>query len=125
MGIGDWGFKTKRVIVTSDDYSKVKLFRYPSPVERAAYNQYNGHSSHVTTVRFMSNNKYVISTGGNDKSIFQFKFTFDSDQEEEDVYEGIDEKEENQNYEEENGFSKKRKWKEERNLEQINHGLEN
>jgi microtubule-associated protein-like 6 len=66
--------KTKKVIVTSDDYSKVKLFRYPSPVERAAYNQYNGHSSHVTTVRFMSNNKYVISTGGNDKSIFQFKF---------------------------------------------------
>ena len=125
MGIGDWGFKTKRVIVTSDDYSKVKLFRYPSPVERAAYNQYNGHSSHVTTVRFMSNNKYVISTGGNDKSIFQFKFTFDSDQEEEDVYEGIDEKEENQNYEEENGLSKKRTWKEERNLEQINHGLEN
>ena len=52
--------KTKRVIVTSDDYGKVKLFRYPSPVEKAAYNQYNGHSSHVTTVRFMNDNKHII-----------------------------------------------------------------
>ncbi|MBP3801902.1 MAG: EF-hand domain-containing protein, partial [Clostridia bacterium] len=98
--------KTKRVIVTSDDYSKIKLFRYPSPVQRAAYNQYNGHSSHVTTVRFMSDNKYVISTGGNDKAIFQFKFSFDSDQEEENIYEGINEKEENPDLEEENGYFK-------------------
>ncbi len=82
--------KTKRVIVTSDDYSKVKLFRYPSPVEKAAYNQYNGHSSHVTCVRFTANNKHVISTGGNDKAIFQFKFSFDNEnanEEEEEEYE--------------------------------------
>ena len=71
--------KTKRVIATSDDYSKVKLFRYPSPVEKAAFNQYNGHSSHVTCVRFTSNNKHVLSTGGNDKAIFQFKFSFDEE----------------------------------------------
>ena len=67
--------KTKRYIVTSDDYSKVKLFRYPSPVERAAFLQYNGHSSHVTCVRFLSDNKHVISIGGLDKAVFQFKFT--------------------------------------------------
>ena len=77
--------KTKKVIVTSDDYSKVKLFRYPSPVEKAAYNQYNGHSSHVTCVRFTANNKHVISIGGNDKAIFQFKFAFDNENDEEEV----------------------------------------
>ena len=29
--------KTKKVIVTGDDFSKVKLFKFPSPVEKAAY----------------------------------------------------------------------------------------
>ena len=83
--------KTGKVIVTSDDYSKVKLFRYPSAIERAAYNQYNGHSSHVTNIRFMTDNKHVISIGGNDKAIFQFKFSFDTEQEEENEFDDIDE----------------------------------
>ena len=74
---------TKRVIVTADDYSKVKLFRYPSPIERSAYNEYKGHSSHVTNCRFCKNNKHVITVGGNDKAIFQFKFGFDNEAEEE------------------------------------------
>ena len=101
--------KTKKVIVTSDDYGKVKLFRYPSPVERAVYNQYNGHSSHVTTVRFMKDNKHVISVGGNDKSIFQFKFSFDSeseDEEEENNYDDINEKEEDPDLVEDNPYFK-------------------
>ena len=71
--------KTKSIIATSDDYSKVKLFRYPSLVEHAAFLQYNGHSSHVTNVRFCKNNEHLISTGGNDKAIFQFKFSLNSD----------------------------------------------
>ena len=98
--------KTKRVIVTSDDFSKVKLFRYPSPVEKAVYNQYNGHSSHVTNVRFMADNKHIISTGGNDKAIFQFKFSFDSEPEEENEYDEINEKEENPDLDEENPYFK-------------------
>ena len=107
--------KTRRVIVTSDDYSKVKLFRYPSPVERAAYNQYNGHSSHVTTVRFMSDNKHVISIGGNDKAIFQFKFSFDSEPENENEYDNINENEENPDLYEDNAYFKE---------EEINEGDE-
>lgn len=86
--------RTKRVIATSDDYGKVKLFRYPSPVERSSFLQYNGHSSHVTCVRFTNNNKHVLSTGGNDKAIFQFKFSFNE--------EAAQEAEELQEMEEEN-----------------------
>ena len=87
--------KTKKVIVTGDDFSKVKLFKFPSPVEKAAYNQYNGHSSHVTCVRFTKNNKHVISIGGNDKAIFQFKFSFNEEgKEEEEDFNEIDEEEE-------------------------------
>ena len=87
--------KTRKIIVTGDDFSKVKLFRFPSPVEKAAYNQYNGHSSHVTCVRFLKNNKHVISIGGNDKAIFQFKLNFNEEaKKEEEKFNEIDENEE-------------------------------
>ena len=33
------------------------------------HSEYAGHSSHVTGVRFLRNDKYVVSTGGMDKSI--------------------------------------------------------
>jgi microtubule-associated protein-like 6 len=57
------------------DFGTVKLFRYPCPVEEAAYQKYNGHSSHVTNVEFTRGaaKGYVLSTGGEDKSIFQWR----------------------------------------------------
>ena len=39
---------------------------------------YRGHSSHVTKVRFTADGNYLISTGGHDKSIFQWKYINDS-----------------------------------------------
>ena len=38
------------VCATADDFGLVKLFRFPNPVEKAAFVQYQGHSSHVTNV---------------------------------------------------------------------------
>jgi len=52
----------------------VKLFRFPCPVEEAAYQKYNGHSAHVTNVKFNKQGDYLISTGGGDLSIFQWRF---------------------------------------------------
>lgn len=57
----------------------VKLFRYPCPVEKASFHQYVGHSSHVTNVRFVPKAPYLISTGGEDKSIFQWKYFLDKE----------------------------------------------
>lgn len=74
------------VLATGDDFSKVKLFKYPCPVEKASFVHVVGHSSHVTNVRFTSNGTYLISTGGHDKSIFQWKYHFD-DQADEQVRE--------------------------------------
>ena len=65
------------VIATADDFSKVKLFKYPCPIEGSSYVKYVGHSDHVTNVRFTAQGDYLISTGGFDKSIFQWKYTFD------------------------------------------------
>ena len=63
------------VLATGDDFGFVKLFKYPSPVEKASHNKYTGHSSHVTNVMFTRNQsgtQYLLSTGGNDKCIFQW-----------------------------------------------------
>lgn len=35
-----------------------------------------GHSSHVTKVKFSSGDKYVISTGGNDKTVIIWETDF-------------------------------------------------
>jgi WD40 repeat protein/Ca2+-binding EF-hand superfamily protein len=63
--------KTKEVIATADDFGMVKLFRYPC-LKGSLFSKYVGHSSHVTGVDFTYNDKYLISIGGNDKSIFQW-----------------------------------------------------
>lgn len=88
--------KSMKTLVTADDFGKIKLFKYPCPLEKAAFKRFIGHSSHVTCVRFTHNDSYVISTGGNDKSIFQWKFIHDEDAEEEMLkYQEIDDCENN------------------------------
>lgn len=42
-------------------------------VDRAAYKPYYGHSSHVVCIRFSPDDKWVISAGGHDRGLFQFK----------------------------------------------------
>lgn len=55
-----------------DDLGKVNLVNYPC-ISKAEKNGYKGHSSHVTNVVFIDNDKRVITTGGNDMAILQFK----------------------------------------------------
>lgn len=40
----------------------------------ARFRKYVGHSAHVTNVRFSSDKLHVISIGGADHSVFQWKF---------------------------------------------------
>jgi len=86
------------VVATGDDFGLVKLFRYPCPVEKSKFWKFTGHSSHVTDVKFTRNKQgqqYLISTGGNDKTIFMWKYSLDgeddqSDGEEVEDLSGID-----------------------------------
>ena len=68
------------IIATADDYGMVRLFKYPSlrgvgkgkgplPPHKA----YRGHMSHVMNVRFLSNDTHLISVGGNDAAVFQWR----------------------------------------------------
>ncbi|KAM4607535.1 echinoderm microtubule-associated protein-like 6 isoform 3-T3 [Polymixia lowei] len=60
-------------VVTGDDFGLVKLFDFPCTEKFAKHKRYFGHSAHVTNVRFSYDDKYVISTGGDDCSVFVWK----------------------------------------------------
>jgi len=62
-----------RVVASSDDFGKVNLLRYPALKPKCAIKSFDGHSSHVTRVRFNADASYVFSTGGNDLSLFQWR----------------------------------------------------
>ncbi|PNI84607.1 EML5 isoform 7, partial [Pan troglodytes] len=63
-----------QVLVTADDYGIIKLFRYPCLRKGAKFRKYIGHSAHVTNVRWSHDYQWVISIGGADHSVFQWKF---------------------------------------------------
>ena len=62
-----------RTLITADDSGKLKMFRYPCIEKGAPFSVESGHSSHVTNVRWSCDNNWVVSTGGNDRCVFQWK----------------------------------------------------
>lgn len=67
-------------IVTGDDFHKVNLFKYPALKSGALHKTYVGHSSHVTCVRFSASKRYVVSVGGNDRTILLWKHSIELDE---------------------------------------------
>ncbi|XP_005990360.1 echinoderm microtubule-associated protein-like 1 isoform X3 [Latimeria chalumnae] len=63
----------KKLLSTGDDFGKVHLFSYPCSQFRAPSHVYGGHSSHVTNVNFLYDDSHLISTGGKDMSIMQWR----------------------------------------------------
>lgn len=61
------------VLATGDDFGKVKLFKCPASHPKTECNAYQGHSSHVTCVDFFPDDSTLISTGGRDMSVMQWK----------------------------------------------------
>ncbi|TRY85650.1 hypothetical protein DNTS_008799 [Danionella cerebrum] len=64
---------SRKVIALADDFCKVHLFQYPCSRPKAPSHKYSAHSSHVTNVSFMHNDSHLISTGGKDTSIMQWR----------------------------------------------------
>ncbi|XP_042356326.1 echinoderm microtubule-associated protein-like 1 isoform X6 [Plectropomus leopardus] len=63
----------KSLLVTGDDFGKVHLFSYPCSQFRAPSHVNGGHSSHVTNVTFLYDDSYLVSTGGKDMSVIQWR----------------------------------------------------
>lgn len=58
------------ILALGDDFGKVRLFRFPCLKKGADSLEGNGHSSHVTNVKFSIDDKMVYSTGGEDNCVF-------------------------------------------------------
>ncbi|KAM4013980.1 echinoderm microtubule-associated protein-like 1 isoform 7-T7 [Anomaloglossus baeobatrachus] len=63
----------QKLLATGDDFGKVHLFSYPCSQYRTSSHAYGGHSSHVTNVSFLLEDSHLISTGGKDMSIMQWR----------------------------------------------------
>lgn len=89
-----------QILVTADDYGLVKLLRYPCVKKGkwlqeairvqvkqtdalfllfrsssgAKFKKYLGHSAHITNARWSHDCQWVITIGGADHSVFQWKF---------------------------------------------------
>ena len=65
---------TSHLVATGDDFGKVNIYRYPciSPTD-AKCHVLKGHSSHVMNIQWTQCDQHLVSVGGNDKCIFQFK----------------------------------------------------
>mmetsp|Transcript_585 Transcript_585/g.625 ORF Transcript_585/g.625 Transcript_585/m.625 type:complete len:262 (+) Transcript_585:1524-2309(+) len=58
-------------IATGDDFGLVNIYRNPC-LEQAQARSFRGHSEHVTNVKFV-NDQFMISVGGQDQTIIQWK----------------------------------------------------
>lgn len=64
---------SERVVAVADDFCKVHLFQYPCPKPKAPSHKYEGHGSHVTNVCFTHNDSHLLSMGGKDTCILQWR----------------------------------------------------
>ncbi|XP_051935744.1 echinoderm microtubule-associated protein-like 3 [Hippocampus zosterae] len=61
------------MVAVADDFCKVHLFQYPCPKLKAPSHKYEGHGSHVTNVRFTHSDSHLLSMGGKDTCILQWR----------------------------------------------------
>ena len=61
------------ILATGDDYGLVKLFNFPVNMKNASFLQFHGHSAHVTNLKFTSDDRYLVTTGGDDSCVFLWK----------------------------------------------------
>uniref|UniRef100_A0A6Q2XQ25 HELP domain-containing protein n=1 Tax=Esox lucius TaxID=8010 RepID=A0A6Q2XQ25_ESOLU len=64
---------SERMVAVADDFCKVHLFQYPCPKPKAPNHSYEGHGSHVTNVRFTHCDSHLLSMGGKDTCILQWR----------------------------------------------------
>lgn len=63
------------LLAQADDFSKVRLLKFPSIVKPSEGVIGCGHSSHVTNVKWAPKDDYLFSSGGDDQCVFQWKVT--------------------------------------------------
>uniref|UniRef100_A0A8C4NL00 Echinoderm microtubule-associated protein-like 6 n=1 Tax=Eptatretus burgeri TaxID=7764 RepID=A0A8C4NL00_EPTBU len=60
-------------IATGDDLGLVKLFDFPCPEKFARHKRFTGHSAHITANTFSYGDRFLLTAGGQDCSLFVWK----------------------------------------------------
>ena len=93
--------KSRNLLATGDDYGLVNLYHDPCLEEYNKARSYRGHSEHVVRIKFSPDGKYMVSNGGYDQTIIQWKRDgeeTDEDTESEDEEEDKRQADHNQEY---------------------------
>ena len=75
------------LIVLGDSKGMLSLLNFPCPSTPWCRAEFSGHGSYISCVRFTKKDMYVVSLGGTDHSVFQWRVTRDDDHVEEKVKE--------------------------------------
>lgn len=84
----------RKLIATGDDYGFVNVYRDPCLEDFCTGRSYRGHSEHVLRVEFAADGKYLLSLGGYDQTLIQWRLVgevsdneseYESESEEEEV----------------------------------------
>lgn len=62
-------------LAVGDNQGAIRLFKYPASTHRPDYIEKKHYSSHVTNLKFMFDDSYIVSTGGIDAGLMQWSFT--------------------------------------------------
>lgn len=79
--------KNTALIISGDNYGRIRLYRYPCITKGSAYFEFRGHVTNIRNVRFHPKFPYVLSCGGDDRCIFQWRMENDQPEAEAGVYE--------------------------------------
>lgn len=63
------------LLATGDDFGQLKIFNYPCVEKGAEFCAGRGHCSHVSCVVFSKDGDRVLSAGGNDRCVMQWKLS--------------------------------------------------
>ncbi|EGR30612.1 hypothetical protein IMG5_127930 [Ichthyophthirius multifiliis] len=61
------------VVAVGDTFGRIKLLKFPSQNENQPFLKYLGHSSQINKLAFAFDDQFLVSIGGQDKCIMQWK----------------------------------------------------
>ena len=64
----------QEIVATGTSFGEIQLFRYPCISNKSIGVKYSGHSSPVTKIRFTSGDRYLLSIGGSDNTVLQWRY---------------------------------------------------
>merc|ERR1719499_550398 len=67
--------KDGKSLISGDDFGLVRIHNYPAIQNvKSAHLAYNGHSSFVVGLEMLRNDEFLVTCGGNDMAVFQWKY---------------------------------------------------